>query len=150
MAVVNPPSDKQCETCKGDPEVCATVPGLRHCEAANRIPALNRQLSEAHYAMADQRDKAAGTASATKGDFTHSSACAWWLDWNENLPPQDCRPCSCGVEARKALNGVARYLERDWLNAEGRVAEALRVAKIGLGEESVQPEAEGEIEKGKS
>ncbi len=25
-----------CETCNGDPAVCATVPGLRHCEAANR------------------------------------------------------------------------------------------------------------------
>lgn len=25
-----------CETCHDVPEVCATVPGLRHCEAANR------------------------------------------------------------------------------------------------------------------
>ena len=27
---------KPCETCNDDPEVCATVPGLRHCEAAMR------------------------------------------------------------------------------------------------------------------
>ena len=30
---------EDCETCKGDPNVCATVPGLRHCEKANREPA---------------------------------------------------------------------------------------------------------------
>lgn len=31
-----PSAERECETCKGDPVVCATVPGLRHCEAANR------------------------------------------------------------------------------------------------------------------
>lgn len=29
-------TEKPCETCNDDPEVCATVPGLRHCEAAMR------------------------------------------------------------------------------------------------------------------
>lgn len=28
------PAERECETCNGDPAVCATVPGLRHCEAA--------------------------------------------------------------------------------------------------------------------
>ena len=27
-----------CETCHDIPEVCASIPGLRHCEAANREP----------------------------------------------------------------------------------------------------------------
>ena len=27
---------RPCQTCNDDPEVCSTVPGLRHCEAANR------------------------------------------------------------------------------------------------------------------
>lgn len=30
------PSETACLTCNGNPAVCATVPGLRHCEAANR------------------------------------------------------------------------------------------------------------------
>lgn len=30
--------EKPCETCNDDPAVCATVPGLRHCEAAIREP----------------------------------------------------------------------------------------------------------------
>lgn len=29
-------AESECQTCKGDPEVCASVPGLRHCEKANR------------------------------------------------------------------------------------------------------------------
>lgn len=33
------PADPECLTCRGDPAVCATVPGLRHCERANREPA---------------------------------------------------------------------------------------------------------------
>lgn len=28
--------DSDCATCEGDPEVCAKVPGLRHCEKAMR------------------------------------------------------------------------------------------------------------------
>lgn len=35
---------KPCETCNGKPEVCATVPGLRHCEAANRTPSAERRI----------------------------------------------------------------------------------------------------------
>lgn len=31
-----PEGEKPCETCNDDPAVCATVPGLRHCEAAMR------------------------------------------------------------------------------------------------------------------
>ena len=31
-------AEETCETCKGDPQVCATIPGLRHCEAAMREP----------------------------------------------------------------------------------------------------------------
>ena len=30
------PPETTCETCKGDPQVCAEVPSLRHCEKANR------------------------------------------------------------------------------------------------------------------
>ncbi len=36
---ISPPShveEKPCETCNDDPEVCASVLGLRHCEAAQR------------------------------------------------------------------------------------------------------------------
>lgn len=29
-------AESECQTCKGDPEVCAFVPGLRHCEKANQ------------------------------------------------------------------------------------------------------------------
>ena len=29
-------SEPPCATCNDDPDVCATVPGLRHCEAATR------------------------------------------------------------------------------------------------------------------
>ena len=31
-----PPLTRPCETCKGNAEVCASVPGLRHCEKATR------------------------------------------------------------------------------------------------------------------
>lgn len=33
---VSETQEAPCATCNGDPQVCATVPGLRHCEAANR------------------------------------------------------------------------------------------------------------------
>ena len=42
-------SEKPCATCNGDPEVCATVPGLRHCEAANRQ---SEKLHERLHALA--------------------------------------------------------------------------------------------------
>lgn len=29
-------AEETCQTCMGDPQVCATIPGLRHCEAAMR------------------------------------------------------------------------------------------------------------------
>lgn len=29
-------TDEPCQTCNDVPEVCASVPGLRHCEKANR------------------------------------------------------------------------------------------------------------------
>ena len=29
-------AEPECETCKGDDQVCAEVPSLRHCEKANR------------------------------------------------------------------------------------------------------------------
>ena len=37
---------EDCETCKGDPNVCATVPGLRHCEKANREPATSSSADQ--------------------------------------------------------------------------------------------------------
>lgn len=29
-------ADYECETCRDDPMVCASIPGLRHCAAATR------------------------------------------------------------------------------------------------------------------
>jgi hypothetical protein len=39
------PSEKPCATCNDDPAVCATVPGLRHCEKAMRGSALSEYRS---------------------------------------------------------------------------------------------------------
>lgn len=36
-----PAIDSPCETCHENPEVCADIPSLRHCEKANREPAID-------------------------------------------------------------------------------------------------------------
>lgn len=36
LDTICPKAEAPCETCNDDPKVCATVPGLRHCEAAQR------------------------------------------------------------------------------------------------------------------
>lgn len=42
-------ADPECLTCHGDPAVCATVPGLRHCEAANRDQSAVSERGDSEY-----------------------------------------------------------------------------------------------------
>lgn len=95
---------------------------------------LERELSAARSEKAHTLKDATLTDLEAAHDFTHSPRCSWWVDWNAGKKPGDCRPCSCVAEYQRALGGILRYLERGWYTDEMKVAEALRVAKIALGE----------------
>lgn len=45
-SVQNDTAERPCETCNDDPAVCATVPGLRHCEKALRSESAPRMWNE--------------------------------------------------------------------------------------------------------
>lgn len=64
-----------CETCKGDPAVCATIPGLRHCEAANRQAAQSESAFNKACPFCNPA-AAMGRPENTRAETYHINACS--------------------------------------------------------------------------